>query len=344
MTRQAAMPEYTFGKAIDAAIADAMAEDETIVLIGEDAPMLRAPLFARFGADRVMAAPISEAAFLGAAAGAAMGGLRPIVELYMVDFLAVGFDAVLNHMAKMPTFTAGTWPCPVLIRAPSGGGYGDGGQHGQSLWGMLAAIPGLTVVVPSTPADAYGLTRTALAHDGPVILMEPKLLSAEWLEFLGSGGRTTVTYDVPAAGATGDVPQSHAVPFGKAKVCREGDDVTIVSIAVGVHRSLEAAGRLAAEGIEADVLDLRSLRPLDHDAVVASVKKTGRLLVVDEDYCAFGLSGELGAVVLEAGLSPQYARVCLEDTLPYARHLEDAALPNVERIAAAARRLAARSR
>jgi pyruvate dehydrogenase E1 component beta subunit len=333
------MPEYTFGKAIDAAIADAMAEDETIVLIGEDAPMLRAALFARFGADRIMAAPISESAFLGAAAGAAMGGLRPIVELYMVDFLAVGFDAVLNHMAKLATFSAGTWPCPVLIRAPSGGGYGDGGQHGQSLWGMLAAIPGLTVLVPSTPADAYGLTRTALTHDGPVILLEPKLLSAEWLEFLGRGGRTTVTYDVPMAGANGEVPPNHTVPFGTAAVRRQGNDLTIVSVAVGVHRSLEAADRLAGEGIEAEVLDLRSLRPLDRDAVVVSVKNTGRLLVVDEDYTAFGLSGEMGAVVLESGLAPAYARVCLEDTLPYARHLEDAALPNVDRIVAAAQRL-----
>jgi pyruvate dehydrogenase E1 component beta subunit len=335
------LPEYTFGKAIDAAITDAMAGDERIVLIGEDVPMLRAALFARFGADRVMAAPISESAFLGAAAGAAMGGLRPVVELYMVDFLAVGFDAVLNHMAKMTAFTAGTWPCPVLIRAPSGGWYGDGGQHGQSLWGILAAIPGLTVVVPSTPADAYGLTRTALTHDGPVILFEPKLLSAEWLEFLGSGGRTTVTYDVPTAGATGEVPRGHTVPFGQARVCKAGDDLTIVSVAVGVHRALEAAVRLAGEGITCEVVDLRSLRPLDRDAIVASVHKTNRLLVVDEDYCAFGLSGEMGAVVLEAGLAPQYARVCLENTLPYARDLEDEALPNVDRIIATARRLVA---
>jgi len=333
------MTEYTFGKAIDAAIAEAMAADETIILIGEDAPILRSALFARFGADRIMAAPISEAAFLGAAAGAAMGGLRPVVELYMVDFLAVGLDAVLNHMAKLVTFTDGSWSCPVLVRAPSGGGYGDGGQHGQSLWGMLAAMPGLTIVVPSNPADAYGLTRTALAHDGPVILLEPKLLSAEWLEFLGSGGRETATYDVPRAGATGEVSPGHTVPFGSAAVCREGKDLTIVSVAVGVHRSLEAAARLAAEGVTCEVIDLRSLRPLDRDAVVASVAKTGRLLVVDEDYCAYGLSGELSAIVLEAGLAPSYARVCLEDTLPYARHLERVALPNVERIMAPARRL-----
>jgi pyruvate dehydrogenase E1 component beta subunit len=261
------------------------------------------------------------------------------VELYMVDFLGVGLDAVLNHMAKLQTFTDGSWSCPVLIRAPSGGGYGDGGQHGQSLWGMLAAIPGLTVVVPSNPADAYGLTRTALAHDGPVILLEPKLLSAEWLEFLGSGGRETVTYDVPDAGARGEVPPNHTVPFASAAVCRHGNDLTIVSVAVGVHRSLGAAERLAAEGVICEVIDLRSLRPLDREAVVLSVARTGRLLVVDEDYCAYGLSGEMSAAVLEAGLAPSYARVCLEDTLPYASDLERAALPNVERIVAAALRL-----
>lgn len=333
------MPECTFGKAIDLAIEEAMARDESIVLIGEDAPMLRAPLFARFGARRVLAAPISEAAFLGAAAGAAMGGLRPVVELYMVDFLAVALDAVLNHMAKLSTFSGGDWPCPVLVRAPSGGGYGDGGQHGQSLWSTLASIPGLTVVVPSTPADAHGLTTTALRHDGPVVLLEPKLLSAEWLEFLGSGARETVSYDVPPAGARGEVESGTSVPFGRAAVRRVGADATIVSVAVGVHRALAAAEALAAEGIECTVIDLRSLRPLDREAVVESARATRRLVVADEDYEAFGLSGEVAAIALEAGTAPRYARVCLQTTLPYARHLEEEALPNARRIAEAVRGL-----
>ena len=303
--------------------------------------MLRAPLFARFGSDRVLAAPISESAFFGAAAGAAMAGLRPIVELYMVDFVAVAFDAVLNHMAKLEGFSGGSWKAPLVIRAPSGGGYGDGGQHGQSLWGTLASIPGLTVVVASTPADAYGLMTSAFEHDGPVVFMEPKLLSEEWLEFLGSGGRDTVTFDVPADGAFGPVPDPpHSTPFGKAAVRRDGSDVTVVSVAVGVHRALEAAAKLDSSGVSCEVVDLRSLRPLDTETVVDSVKKTGHLLVVDEDYRDFGLSGELAAVCLEAGLSPRYARVCVEDTLPYARHLEDAALPNVDRIIAAATTLA----
>ena len=329
------MHEMSFDEAIDAAIARAMAVDPTVIVIAEDAPLLRAALFTRFGADRVRAAPISEAAFVAAATGAAMAGLRPVVELYMVDFVAVAFDAVLNHMAKLEAFSGGSWRCPIVVRAPTGAGYGDGGQHGQSLWGTLAAIPGLTVVVPSTPADAYGLASTALAHDGPVILCEPKLLSRAWLDFLGRGGRRTVHFDVPADGARGAVDESIVVPFGKAVVRRAGTDVTIASLAVGVHRALEAARACAAEGISCEVVDLRSVRPLAAADVVASVARTGRLVVADEDYRDFGLSGELAAVVLEAGLRPRFARVCVEDTLPYARTLEAAALPNVARIRAA---------
>lgn len=331
------MSALGFGEAIDRAIEAGMARDDRIVLIGEDAPLLRAPLYARFGAERVLAAPISEAAFVAAATGAAMAGLRPVVELYMVDFVAVALDAVLNQMAKIDAFSGGRWPCPVLLRAPCGGGYGDGGQHEQALWGMLAAIPGLTVVAPSTPADAYALTTTALHHDGPVVLLESKLLSAAWLGFLGSGGRTTVSFDVPADGARGPVDVAAIVPFGAAAVRRAGADVTLCSVSVGVHRALAAAARLAADGISCEVIDLRSLRPLDAATVVASVEKTGALVVVDEDYRSYGLSGELAAIVLEAGLAPRYARVCVDDTLPFARDLEERALPNVARIEAAVR-------
>jgi pyruvate dehydrogenase E1 component beta subunit len=332
--------ELGLGQAIDKAIEDSMERDETIVLIGEDVPLLRSGLFARFGSERILAAPISESAFLGAAGGAAMAGLRPIVELYMVDFVAVAFDAVLNHIAKVRDFTDGRWNCPLLIRAPSGAWYGDGGQHGQSLWGMLAAIPGLTVVCPSTPVDAYGLTTTALSHRGPVVLLEPKLLSEDCLEFLGRGGRDTVTFDVPTDGAVGTLESPPAeVPFGAAAIRREGDDLTICSLAVGVHRAFEAALRLAEEGVSCEVLDVRSLRPLDVQSVVGSVRKTGRLLVVDEDYREYGLSGELAATALEAGLRPAYGRVCVEGTIPYSRRAEEAALPNVDRITEAARRL-----
>jgi acetoin:2,6-dichlorophenolindophenol oxidoreductase subunit beta len=329
-----------FTQAVDDALAQAMADDPRIILFGEDVPLLRRNLLVRFGPRRVRGAPISESAFLGAGIAAAMAGLRPVVELYMVDFLGVCMDALLNHAAKIEAFSGGKWTAPVVVRAPCGGGYGDGGQHEQSLWGWLAHIPGLTVLVPSTPADAGGLMLAALQHHGPVIFLEHKLLSETWLEFLGSGGRHTVQYDVPEEGAKGAVPNSwEPVPIGEAVLRRAGKDVTIVSVGVGVHRSLEAARTLKVEGISVAVLDLRTVSPPDKTAVCESVAQTRRLLVVDEDYEGFGLSGELSAVVLEAGISCKYARVCTQTTIPYSRHLEDQTLPNRERICVSVRQL-----
>jgi acetoin:2,6-dichlorophenolindophenol oxidoreductase subunit beta len=334
------MRSLQFTEAIDDALAQAMAEDPRIIVLGEDVPLLRRNLLVRFGPRRVLATPISESAFLGAGVAAAMAGLHPVVELYMVDFLGVCMDALLNHAAKVEAFSGGRWTAPLVVRAPCGGGYGDGGQHEQSLWGWLAHIPGLTVVVPSTPADAGGLMLTALQHDGPVIFLEHKLLSESWLEFLGSGGRHTLEFDVPAEGTRGTVPERwDALPFGKAALRRAGGDVTIVSLGVGVHRAMGAALDLESEGISAGVLDLRTVSPLDGEAIREAVAQTGRLLVVDEDYEGFGLSGELSAVVLEAGISCKYARVCTRTTIPYARHLEDRCLPNRQGICAAARQL-----
>jgi pyruvate dehydrogenase E1 component beta subunit len=328
-----------FGAAIDAAVAEAMSRDPTVVILGEDVQAIRAPLFARFGPDRVLAAPISEAGFLGAAVGAAMGGLRPVAELMLVDFLGSCLDALLNQAAKVGDFSAGAWRAPMVARASCGGGYGDGGQHEQALWGLLGGIPGLAVVVPSTPADAYGLMAAALGHQGPVVLLEHKLLSEGWLEWMGRGGRDTVSFDVPADGAEGEVTPGAVVPLGQAAIRRRGQGLTLVSLAVGVHRALEAATALQSDGLDCEVIDLRSVRPLDREAIAASVARTRRLLVVDEDYRECGLSGEVAAVALEAGLAPRFARVCVEGTIPYARHLERAVLPNVERIAAAARAL-----
>ncbi len=334
------MARMKFSEAVDKAVAEAMAADEKVIVIGEDVPMLHPALLARFGRGRVLGAPISEAAFTAAGVGAAMAGLRPVVEIMLVDFIACAMDAVLNEMAKLEIFSGGKWKCPIVLRAACGGGYGDGGQHEQTLWGMLGGIPGLAVVVPSNPADAYGLMRSALALDGPVVFLEHKLLSERWLELLGRQGRTTVNFDVPASGAEGDVPAgAPPVPLGSAKVVRRGTDLSIISLAVGVHRAMETAKELEAEGIGAEVIDLRTVRPLDAAVLADSVAKTGRLLVVDEDYRECGLSGEIAAAVLEAGRAPRYARVCLETSLPYARHLEDAALPNVRRIAAAAKAL-----
>lgn len=335
------MARMRYSQAIDAAVAAAMAGDPRVVVIGEDVHMLRAPLYARFGRDRVLAAPISEAAFMGAAVGAAMAGLRPIAELMLVDFVGSCLDALLNQAAKVETFSGGQWKVPVVVRATCGGGYGDGGQHEQALWGLLGGIPGLTVVVPSTPADAYGLMAAALRHDGPVVLLEHKLLSESWLDFMGRGGRESVGFDVPADGTDGEVTEGTEVPIGRAAIRREGSDLTIASLAVGVHRALAAADRLAQEGLRCEVVDLRTVRPLDRETLARSVARTGNLLAVDEDYRECALSGETAAAVLEAGLAPRYARVCLEGTIPYARHLEDAALPNVDRIIAAARSLLA---
>ncbi len=329
-----------FSQAIDDALAQAMTEDPRIILFGEDTPLIRRNLLVRFGPGRVRATPISESAFLGAGAAAAMSGLRPVVEMYMADFLGVCMDALLNHAAKVKTFSGGKWTVPMVVRAPCGGGYGDGGQHEQSLWGWLAHIPELAVLVPSNPADAGGLMLAALQHDGPVIFLEHKLLSETWLEFLGSGGRRTVHYDVPAEGLKGEVPQKwKALPFGKAVLRRPGDHVTIVSVGVGLHRALEAARTLEAEGISAGVLDLRTVSPLDKTAICEAAARTGHLVIVDEDYEGFGLSGELSAVVMEAGISCKYARVCTQKTIPYARHLEDQSLPNQQRICASVRQI-----
>lgn len=330
------MKQISFSDAIDAALGQAMAADPRIILLGEDVQGLHGSLFVRFGRERVRNTPISEAAFLGAAVSAAMAGLRPVAELMLVDFVGVAADALLNHAAKVEAFSGGRWKVPLVVRTTCGGGYGDGGQHEQSLWGWLAHIPGLSVVVPSNPADAGGLMLAALGQESPVIFMEHKLLSGLWLDFLGSGGRSTVSFDVPPSGARGPAPEVwQPIPAGTAAVCRVGSDVTIATLGVGVHRALQAAEFLAEKGISAGVLDLRWVSPLDKNTLCTELGRTRRLLVVDEDYQGFGLSGELAAVALEAGLTFKYARVCTQTTIPFARHLEDEVLPNVGRIVAA---------
>jgi pyruvate dehydrogenase E1 component beta subunit len=262
-----------------------------------------------------------------------MGGLHPVVEVMLVDFIGVTMDAILNHAAKNELFSGGKWKVPLVIRAACGGGYGDGGQHEQSLWGWLAHIPGLTVLVPSTPADAGGLMMAALAYDGPVIYLEHKLLSENWLDLLGGGSRMNVKFDVPPEGARGAVPKIwEPIPIGQGVIRRDGSELTIISLGVSVHRAIEAAGVLEESGISAQVIDLRSVTPLDKQLVIGAVSKTGRMLVVDEDYKGFGLSGELAAIALEAGISMKYSRVCTEDTIPFARLLEYQTLPNIERI------------
>jgi pyruvate/2-oxoglutarate/acetoin dehydrogenase E1 component len=331
------MRKMTFAAAIDDALAQAMQQDSRIIILGEDVQTIRRNLLVRFGEERIRSTPISESAFLGAAVTAAMSGLRPVVEVMLVDFIGVAMDALLNHAAKVESFSGGKWRVPLVVRMACGGGYGDGGQHEQSLWGWLAHIPGLIVLVPSNPADAGGMMLSAIQHPGPVIYLEHKLLADYWLDALGAGGRKTIRYDVPETGTSGKVPDRwEAVPIGKAVIAQEGKDLTIISVAVGVHRALDAAKVLTDKGFSTEVIDLRTVAPLAREALINSVAKTGRLLVVDEDYREFGLSGELAAIALEAGLPIKFKRVCTLQTIPYARHLEDQVLPNTQRIIEAA--------
>jgi pyruvate/2-oxoglutarate/acetoin dehydrogenase E1 component len=327
-------------EAIDRALELAMSEDDRVLVIGEDVPMMRAGLFARFGPDRVMAAPISESAFLGAGVGAALGGLRPVVEIMFVDFLAVALHALINEAAMVETLSGGRWSAPLVVRSACGGGYGDAGQHEQSRWGMLGSIPGLAVAVPSTPADAAGLTLGALQHDGPVVLLEHKLLSTFWLEMLAGRRRPGEELDVSPSWLAGDVPEPiRVVPLGEGVVRREGSDLLIVSVAVGVHRAMEAAAVLSAEGVEATVLDLRSVAPLDREQVASLAQGKRAVLVVDEDYGPFGLSGEIAALLAESGIHVPYRRVTASGVIPFAPRLERQQMPGSERVLSAARQL-----
>ncbi len=334
------MRTMTFFEAIEDALRQAMKKDPEIIILGEDAHTIHLNLFIEFGEKRIRSTPISEGAFVGAAVGAAMAGLRPVVDIMIADFMPVAMDAIVNHAAKNKVFSGGKWNVPLVIRTACGGGYGDGGQHEQSLWGWVAHIPGLYAVVPSNPADAGGLMLSSLEREDPVIFFEHKLLSELWLGYMGIGGRKTVAFDLPAEGTSGKVPDKwDPIPLGKACVRRKGTDITMISLGVGVHRCLEAAAMLEGEGVQAGVIDLRSVSPLDKETILEDVAASGCMLVVDEDYQHHGLSGELAAIVLEERISFKYERVCTTQTIPYSRRMEDEVLPNTERILEAARRV-----
>jgi pyruvate dehydrogenase E1 component beta subunit len=323
-----------FAEAIESALKQAMSENPDIFLLGEDLHTLRVNLLAQFGKERVQSTPISESAFLGAGVSAAMAGLRPIVEIMLIDFIGVAVDALLNHAAKVHAFSGGKWSVPLVVRASCGGGYGDGGQHEQSLWGWLAHIPGLNITVPSNPADAGQLLLSAIEADHPVIYLEHKLLADYWLDYMGTGGRENITFDIPEAGAKGEVPDRwEPLPIGKAKILREGSDLTMISLGVSVHRCMKAAAIIANEDISTEVIDLRWVSPLDKSCISNSVSKTNRLIVVDEDYLQFGLSGEIAAIIAEEIDSKfHFGRVCTDSTIPFNRNLEDKILPNIDRI------------
>jgi pyruvate dehydrogenase E1 component beta subunit len=251
-----------------------------------------------------------------------------------VDFFGVCMDQIYNHMAKIHYESGGNLKVPVVITTAIGGGYSDGAQHSQTLYGLFAHLPGMKIVVPSTPHDAKGLMISAIRDDNPVLYMFHKGV-------MGLGWMT------PNPRATGEVAQApYTIPIGTADVKRQGRDLTIATISLMVHRALDAAERLSAEGIEAEVLDLRSLVPLDREAIVASVQKTHRLLVVDEDYKSFGMTGEVITTAVEGAfdyLDAPPMRLAYPDVpIPYSRPLERFCLPDQDKIAAAARRLIGR--
>jgi pyruvate dehydrogenase E1 component beta subunit len=260
--------------------------------------------------------------------------MRPVAELMFVDFFGVCMDQIYNHMAKIHYESGGNLSVPVVLTTAIGGGYGDGAQHSQTLYGTFAHLPGMKVVIPSTPYDAKGLMTSAIRDDNPVVYMFHKGI-------MGLGWMT------PNPRATDHVPEEpYTIPIGEADIKRPGADVTIVTLSLMVHRALDAADALARDGIEAEVLDLRGLVPLDREAIVESVRRTRRLLVVDEDYRSFGMSGEVITTAIEGAfdyLDAPPARLAYPDVpIPYSRPLEQFCLPNADTIATAARELVGR--
>lgn len=329
-----AVRRISTAKAMVEGIAQEMERDPSVFYLGEDVGKYggifgsTTGLLDRFGPDRVLDTPISETAFIGLATGAAVEGMRPIAELMFADFFGVCMDQIYNHMAKIHFESGGHVKVPMVLTVAAGGGYNDGAQHSQCLWGTFAHLPGMKVVIPSTPHDAKGLIISAIRDDNPVIYLFHKgVMGLPWMS------KTKRAVDVVP-------PEPYEVPIGQARVAREGSDVTVATVSLSVHHALDVAEELAAEdGIEAEVIDLRSLVPLDREAVLTSVAKTGRLVVVDEDYLSYGLSGEIIATVAERDLSllrTPPARVAVPDVpIPYARPLEQAVLPTPQRIKAA---------
>ncbi len=322
--------KLTIARAMAEATAQEMRKDQSVFVMGEDIGQLGGVygntrgLIEEFGAERIRDTPISETAFIGAAVGAAQDGMRPIVELMFVDFFGVCFDAIYNLMAKNIYFSGGNVQVPMVLMTSGGGGYSDGGQHSQVLYSTFAHLPGMKVVCPSNAYDAKGLMTTAIRDNNPVIYMYHK--SLQGMGWLG-------TED----GATVHTPEEDfTIPFGEANVVKEGSDVTIVGVGMGVHNGLKAAKLLEEKGVNAEVIDLRTLVPLDRDTVFNSVKKTGHLIVVDEDYQSYGLTGEIIATIAERDVtalkaSPQ--RVAYPDIpIPFSRPMERYALPNPEKI------------
>jgi pyruvate/2-oxoglutarate/acetoin dehydrogenase E1 component len=318
------------------ALGQELAVDPRLVVLGEDVTYWGAVfgftmgLLERYGRRRVVDTPITEQTFMGMAVGAAACGLHPVVSLMFVDFLGAGFDQLYNHLAKNHYMSGGQLSMPVTILTAIGGGYGDAAQHSQVLYGLFAHLPGFKVVVPANAYDAKGLTATALRDPNPVVIFGHKLLTG--MPFL------------PFEGEEEEVPEErYTIPFGQAAVRRQGSDVTLVAAGLMVHRALRAAQALADEGVSAEVIDLRTLVPLDDATLVASARKTGCVLLVDEDYRSYGATGELAFRIQAQALDSLRApirRLAVPDVpIPFSEPLERAVIPSVEAIRAEARAL-----
>lgn len=330
----------TTARAMAEGIAQSMDRDPDVFVAGEDVGKYggifgsTGGLLDAYGPDRVIDTPISETAFIGTGIGAAVEGLRPIIELQFADFFGVCMDQIYNHMAKIGFESGGNVSVPMVLTTAVGGGYSDGAQHSQCLWGTFGHLPGMKVVVPSSPADAKGLICSAINDDGPVVYMFHK--GAMGLPWMSKSSRST-----------GPVPEEYyQTPIGEASVVRPGSDATVVTLSLSVHHALDVAEELAEQGIDLEVIDLRSVVPLDRQAILDSVRRTNRVLVVDEDYQSFGLSGEIAAMIAESDpgmLKAPFTRLAVPDVpIPYSRGLEQAVLPTPDRIRDAAHRLVGR--
>jgi pyruvate dehydrogenase E1 component beta subunit len=322
------MAQISYREALNQALAEEMRRDDRVFIMGEEvgyfggAFKVTDGLLATFGEKRVRDTPISELSIVGAGIGSAMGGLRPVVELMTINFGLLAIDQIVNHAAKIHYMFGGQAKVPIVIRAPQGGGHQLGAQHSQSLEAYFLHCPGLRVVIPATPADAKGLLKTAIRQDDPVIFLEHESLY----------------------GMKGEVPEGeHLVPFGVATVMRPGKDVTIISYSKCIYDSMRAAEALENEGIDAEVIDLRTLNPLDINTCIESIKKTGKAIVVYEGWRTGGAGAEIAAQLYEATfdhLDAPIERVATKDTpMPYNARLERAALPSPADIVKVAERL-----
>ena len=320
--------KITMVAALNRALDEAMAEDEGVILLGEDVAAkqgggvfkVSAGLTEKYGEHRVRSTPISEQAIVGACVGAALAGMRPVAEIMLMNFLTVAMDQIVNHAAKLRFMSGGQTNVPLVIRTTTGVGVGFGGQHSDMLEAWFAHVPGLTIVTPSNPADAQGLMRAAIACNDPVIFIE----------------------NILCYGLTGDAPPAgHRVPLGKAAIAREGSDCTIVTYGRTVLDALEVAGQLADEGISVEVIDLRTIAPYDEETVTASVRKTGRAVVLHEAVKAYGTGAEIAARLSEKLFGELKAPVQriggAFSAVPMANVLEQAWIPGKDAIKDAVR-------